>query len=83
MLEHTDYVQTTEFMPPAEDLVMQGVASNGARFYIFDTDCKGWPHSPEEKEEKDRRILEIYARSEAKKRLRALRLAEQAADALG
>lgn len=78
MLENTDYVQLSEFMPPVEDIVMQGVTANGVKFYIADTDCRGWPHSQEEKDEKDRRILAIYARSEAKKRLRALREAEAA-----
>ena len=77
MLE-SDYTQSTPYMPPAEDLVMQGVTASGVRFYIFDTYCKN-PMTPEEKAEKDRRILDIYARSERKKRLRALEEARRSA----
>lgn len=67
----TDYVQLTPFMPPVEDVVMQMVSSTGAKCYICDTYCKN-PMTPEEKAEKDRRILEIYARAERKKLLRKL-----------
>lgn len=67
----TDYVQSSPFMPPVEDLVMQGVSSTGAKFYIFDTHCKN-PMTPEAKAETDRQILAIYARSERKKLLRKL-----------
>ena len=60
------------FTPPAEDLAMEGVTANGIRFAIYDTFCKE-PMTPEQKAEKDRRILEIYRRSAERKYLERLR----------
>lgn len=61
-------------VPPAEDLVAEGVASNGVRWAIYDTYCKHF--GPEEKEKVDKRIWEIIIRSEEKKLLARLKADE-------
>lgn len=66
------YEFTFPWEPPWEDLAMEVTTSNGAKCYIFDTFCKE-PLTPEQKEAKDRRILQIYAESARMKFLRELR----------
>lgn len=60
--------------PPPEDLVAEGVASNGVRWAIYDTYCKNF--GPKEKEEADKRIWEIIIRSEQKKWLERMKKSE-------
>ena len=54
------------FTPPAEDLALEGVTSNGIHFAVYDTFCKE-AQGPEEKARTDRRITEIYTRAAQRK----------------